>query len=64
MNFVEKLGVKDCTWQAFERMLSRLLTSDGYENVRQVGGSGDHGADVIASNVGLFKLNSGRSLLE
>lgn len=49
MNFVEKLGVKDCSWQAFERMLSRLLTSVGYENVRQVGGSGDHGADVIAS---------------
>jgi HJR/Mrr/RecB family endonuclease len=49
MNFVEKLGVKDCSWQAFERMLSRLLTCDGYENVRLVGGSGDHGADVIAS---------------
>ena len=49
MNFVEKIGVKDCTWQAFERMLSRLLTCEGYENVRQVGGSGDHGADVIAT---------------
>ena len=49
MNFVEKLGVKDCSWQAFERMLSRLLTCEGYENVRLVGGSGDHGADVIAS---------------
>lgn len=49
MNFVEKLGVRNCSWQAFERMLSRLLICDGYENVRQVGGSGDHGADVIAS---------------
>lgn len=49
MNFVEKIGVKDCTWQAFERMLSRLLMFDGYQNVRQVGGSGDHGADVIAT---------------
>ena len=49
MNFVEKLGVKSCSWQAFERMLSRLLTCEGYENVRQVGGSGDHGADVIAT---------------
>lgn len=49
MNFVEKLGVKDCSWQAFERMLSRLLTCEGYENVRLVGGSGDHGADVIAT---------------
>ena len=49
MNFVEKLGIKGCSWQAFERMLSRLLICEGYENVRQVGGSGDHGADVIAS---------------
>ena len=49
MNFVEKLGIKNCTWQAFERMLSRLLICEGYENVRQVGGTGDHGADVIAS---------------
>lgn len=49
MNFVEKIGVADCSWQAFERMLSRLLMCDGYQNVRQVGGSGDHGADVIAT---------------
>lgn len=49
MNFVEKIGIKDCSWQAFERMLARLLMYDGFENVRQVGGSGDHGADVIAS---------------
>lgn len=49
MNFVEKLGIGTCSWQAFERMLSRLLSYDGYENVRLVGGSGDHGADVIAS---------------
>ena len=49
MNFVKKVGVKDCSWQAFERMLSRLLICEGYEYVRQVGGSGDHGADVIAT---------------
>ena len=49
MNFVEKLGVKGCSWQAFERMLARLLMYDEYENVRLVGGSGDHGADVIAT---------------
>jgi superfamily II DNA or RNA helicase len=49
MNFVERLGVKECSWQAFERMLARLLTCEGYQNVRQVGGSGDHGADVIAT---------------
>lgn len=49
MNFVEKIGIKNCSWQAFERMLARLLMYDGFENVRQVGGSGDHGADVIAN---------------
>ena len=49
MNFVEKIGIRNCSWQAFERMLARLLMYDGFENVRQVGGSGDHGADVIAN---------------
>lgn len=49
MNFIEKVGIKDCSWQAFERILARLLMYDGFENVRQVGGSGDHGADVIAN---------------
>ena len=49
MNFVEKLGLKTCSWQAFERVLSRLLMYDGFQNVRLVGGSGDHGADVIAT---------------
>jgi superfamily II DNA or RNA helicase len=52
MNFVEQLGVTTCSWQAFERLLSRLLSADGYKNVRLVGGSGDHGADVIASKFG------------
>lgn len=52
MNFVEKIGVSTCSWQAFERLVSRLLTAVGFENVRQVGGSGDHGADVIASKYG------------
>ena len=52
MNFVEKIGISTCSWQAFERLVSRLLTAVGFENVRQVGGSGDHGADVIASKYG------------
>ena len=49
MNFVEKVGVNSCNWMAFERLITRLLICDGYENVRQVGGTGDHGADIIAS---------------
>lgn len=36
-------------WQAFERAIARLLVHKGYTNVSLVGGSGDKGADVIAS---------------
>lgn len=35
-------------WQAFERMISRYLTVDGYDYVGVVGMSGDGGADVLA----------------
>ncbi len=52
MNFVDQIGIETCSWQAFERLISRLLMADGYSNVRMVGGSGDHGADVIASKFG------------
>jgi superfamily II DNA or RNA helicase len=34
-------------WQAFERDVARLLVYNGFEDVRVVGGSGDHGADVL-----------------
>lgn len=34
-------------WQAFERDVARLLLASGFEDVRIVGGSGDHGADVL-----------------
>ncbi|MDZ4168209.1 MAG: DEAD/DEAH box helicase family protein [Coriobacteriia bacterium] len=35
-------------WQAFERDVARVLLASGFEDVRVVGGSGDHGADVLA----------------
>ena len=38
-------------WQAFERALQRLMVHDGANDVVLVGGSGDHGGDVVA-NVG------------
>lgn len=44
--------INDMTWQAFERNLCRLLIYEGYENVRLVGQSGDHGADVTANKAG------------
>ncbi len=34
-------------WQAFERDIARLLVANGYDDVRVVGGSGDHGGDVL-----------------
>lgn len=34
-------------WQAFERDTARLLTSNGFDDVRIVAGSGDGGADVL-----------------
>lgn len=37
------------TWQAFERNICRFLVYKGYSNVRLVGQSNDHGADVIAN---------------
>lgn len=42
----------EMTWQAFERNLCRLLLYEGYENVRLVGQTGDHGADVTANKAG------------
>jgi superfamily II DNA or RNA helicase len=37
-------------WQAFERAIARLLIVQGWDVVELVGGSGDKGADVIASS--------------
>jgi superfamily II DNA or RNA helicase len=34
-------------WQAFERDVARLLVCNGFEDVRLVAGSGDHGGDVL-----------------
>jgi len=34
-------------WQAFERDVARLLIANGFDDVRIVGGTGDHGGDVL-----------------
>jgi superfamily II DNA or RNA helicase len=34
-------------WQAFERDVARLMIANGFDDVRIVGGSGDHGADIV-----------------
>ena len=36
-------------WSAFERDLARLLEHGGFKDVEVVGGSGDQGADVVAT---------------
>lgn len=39
-------------WPALERMLARLVEHAGFHDVAIVGGSGDEGADVVASKSG------------
>lgn len=46
--FSSPLEIAQESWSAFERDISRLLMYEGYEGVRVVGQSNDHGADVIA----------------
>lgn len=52
MCFFSKQDLLAGSWQSFERAVSRLLIYEGYNNVRVVGGSGDKGADVLASKFG------------
>lgn len=46
--FINKAGILVCSWQAFERAISRLLICEGFSGVRVVGQTGDRGADIIA----------------
>lgn len=46
--FISREILSTCGWQAFERMIARLLIHKGYSGVRVVGGSGDKGADILA----------------
>lgn len=39
-------------WQAFERMVARLIKHAGFRDVALVGGAGDHGADVVGAKGG------------
>ena len=51
MMFESQYQIMNDTWQAFERNLCRLLTYEGFENVRLVGQTNDHGADVTATKI-------------
>lgn len=50
--FVSREILDSCGWQAFERIIARLLVHKGFSGVRVVGGSGDRGADIIALGPG------------
>lgn len=50
--FANQSQINENTWQSFERNICRLLTYEGYTNVRLVGQTNDHGADITASNSG------------
>lgn len=57
--FISEIILKSGTWQAFERVVSRLLAHEGFEGIRLVGQSGDRGADVLAHRAGkrwLFQM--------
>jgi superfamily II DNA or RNA helicase len=47
-HFLSDLAISATSWQAFERMVSRLLVTEGLEYVAVIGRSGDGGADVLA----------------
>ena len=49
MIFQDRQGILERSWQSFERDVCRLLMHDGFKNVRLVGSTGDHGADIIAT---------------
>lgn len=50
--FYSQKQINESSWQSFERNICRLLTYEGYENVRLVGQTNDHGADILATKMG------------
>lgn len=50
--FNSQAQINESSWQSFERNICRLLTYEGYTNVRLVGQTNDHGADITADRAG------------
>lgn len=50
--FLDERRLAYGTWHAFERDVARMLVQNGFEEVRLVGGAGDHGGDVLARKDG------------
>jgi superfamily II DNA or RNA helicase len=51
--FLNKARLLHGPWQAFERDIARLMLSNGFSDVRIVGGTGDRGADVLGVQDGI-----------
>lgn len=47
-NFLDERRLLYGPWQAFERDVARLMLLSGFDDVRVVGGTGDHGGDILA----------------
>jgi superfamily II DNA or RNA helicase len=45
--FLDRERLMHGPWRAFERDTARLMLANGFDDVRIVAGSGDHGADVL-----------------
>jgi superfamily II DNA or RNA helicase len=52
VGFLDERRLLGGPWQAFERDVARLLLLKGFEDVRIVGGRGDHGGDVLGARRG------------
>lgn len=52
MTFLSPETLQGISWQAFERLVARLLLHEGFDGVRLVGESNDGGADVLAHRRG------------
>ena len=50
--FGSQYEIMSDTWQAFERSICRLLLYEGFSNIRLVGETNDHGADITATKAG------------
>ena len=52
MNFINEQVFAHGPWDYFEKSIARFLIHKGWENVEHVGGTGDKGADIIATKKG------------
>lgn len=50
--FLDRARLMHGPWRAFERDVARLMIANGFDDVRLIGGSGDHGGDVLGAKNG------------